>query len=144
VVDSQGGGDQPVANSVPNTQPNPTRKSKSLRGNALSVLTLTACFRPVGRVEHFTLRNHLRNQDVGADKRSSNPRRVFGEQGSAAEPREEVRDGVPQWRRAERYAQTLDGEHDRAANQIRRMRPSARAHVVDHASDNQRVGDQRW
>ena len=54
--------------------------------------------------------------------------------GSAAEPREEVGDREPPRRRAERHAQNLDGEHDRAANEIRRMRPSARAHVVDHAA----------
>src|SRR4051812_20406762 len=62
---------------------------------------------------------------------------------STAEPRQEVGDRDPPGRGAQRYAQNLDGEDDRPANEIRGVRTSSRAPVVDHAGDNQRISDQR-
>ena len=41
------------------------------------------------------------------------------------------------------HAQHLDGEHDRAADEIHRMRPAARAHVVDYAGEDQGIGNER-
>jgi hypothetical protein len=69
-------GQQPVANSVPNTQPIPTGNCNSLRRNALSVLTLTTSSRPVGHVEQANRPIRLRNQHVGAAHCGSNPKQA--------------------------------------------------------------------
>ena len=75
-------------------------------------------------------------------RRATSRRPKSGAGGSAAEPPKEVRDREPPRRRAERQAQNLDSEQDRAANQVCRMRPSARARCRGSRRDNQRVGDQ--
>ena len=69
-------GEQPVANSVPNSQPNPTRNSKSLHGNELPVLISTAS----GSASHARCRQlakRQRYQQIVANQTSSNPRQVL-------------------------------------------------------------------
>jgi hypothetical protein len=92
--------DEPVANSVPDTQPIPTRNSNSPQTSTLSVLTLTASSDRITHVEQATPRNYIAIRMLALTSAVRIPDGCSARQGSAAEPREEVRDREPPWRRA--------------------------------------------
>ena len=61
---------------------------------------------------------------------------------SATETREKVGDAVPPLSGADRTAQKLNDDNRGAANQVRRMWSAAVAPVVDHADQDEGIGNE--